>query len=299
MSDPERLIADLASAVPSRPSGLIPLLERAPHSLRWRLIMAYWLLKRQARGMVHRLQGRRIVHVLHIGKTGGTAAKTALRGYENSGDYELVLHEHNCKLVNVPRGEKVVFFVRDPISRFTSGFYGRQRQDQPRHYAPWSPGEAAAFRRFHTPNELALALSSPDGERRAAAAEAIRSIAHLQAPHWYWFKDESYFLARRRDILFIGFQETLHEDFELLRRILNLPGDVRLPEDEVASHKNPAHVDRRLDAEAIRNLKIWYERDYRFLSLCREIAAEIRSEFAELSPDPAAAQPAKTPAAIP
>ena len=141
MSEKEQLIAQLASAVPTRPSGLIQFLKRAPNSLRWRLIIAYWLLKREATGMAHRLRGRRVLHFLHIGKTGGTAAKSALRGHENSGDYEIILHEHDFQLKDVPLGEKVVFFVRDPISRFVSGFYGRQRQDLPRHDAPGFRGK--------------------------------------------------------------------------------------------------------------------------------------------------------------
>ena len=145
------------------------------------------------------------------------------------------------------------------------------------HNAPWTPGEEIAFRRFGSPNELALALSADDQELQAAAVDAIRVVSHLRSPQWSWFKKETYFLSRRSDIVFIGFQETLNEDFALLKKILNLPEHVRLPEDEVASHKNAAHVDRRLDEQAMRNLKIWYARDYQFLELCRELAAELRS----------------------
>src|SRR5262245_25043255 len=110
-NDRQQLNASLAATVPPRPSGLIPLLKRAPNGLRWRLVKLYWLLKREAIGLVHRLQGRRIVHFLHIPKTGGTALICALNGYEHSGDYELILHDgHDIKLVNVPLGEKVVLF---------------------------------------------------------------------------------------------------------------------------------------------------------------------------------------------
>ncbi len=283
MNDFDRSIAELASAVPPRPSGLIPLVKRAPNSLRWRLIKAYWLLKREAIGMTHRIQGRRIVHLLHIGKTGGTALKSALKGYEHAGDYELALHEHESTLKTIPLGEKVIFVVRDPISRFVSGFYARQRQDVPRHNVPWDPEEETAFRRFSSPTELALGLSSDSEELRIAAADAIKSIQHLKAPQWTWFGKESYLLSRRRDILFIGFQENLDDDFELLKRILNLPAKVNLPKDEVAAHKNPASTDRRLNDEAIRNLKVWYAQDYRFFSLCQEIAASIRSDLEKAS----------------
>src|SRR5262249_49143587 len=105
------------------------------------------------------------------------------------------------------------------------------------------------------------------------------SIEHIRSPQWTWVKDESYFLRRRSDILFIGFQETLNADFEMLKAILNLPEEARLSDDEVISNRTPAGQDKRLDEEAIRNLEAWYHRDYEFLALCREIAAEIRSDF--------------------
>ena len=233
------------------------------------------------------------MHLLHIGKTGGTATKRALKGHEHAGDYELVLHEHEFVLQDVPLGEKVIFFVRDPISRFVSGFYGRQRQDRPRHNAPWSPGEEIAFRRFNTPNELALALSSDDQELREAAVHAIQNIDHLKRPHWTWFKDERYFASRRSDILLIGFQQTLNEDFALLKKVLNLPEDVSLPRDDVAAHKNPMHVDKGLDDQAIRNLKVWYARDYRFLELCQDFASQIRSKVDFSTGDHGVSQPAE------
>jgi hypothetical protein len=245
-------------------------------------------------GMVHRLQGRRIVHFLHIGKTGGTAAKSAIRGYENAGDYEISLRYHNIRLQDIPRGEKVIFFVRDPVSRFVSGFYGRWRKDQPRHYVEWTAGEEAAFRRFRTPNELALALSADDPELQAAAADAIQAIEHIQSPHWTWFKNESYFLSRKSDLLFIGFQETLNEDFALLKKILNLPDEVRLPDDEVIAHRNPTSVNKQLDEQAIRNIEAWYRRDYQFLERCREVAAQIRSDLQKRWSEPARPEPAES-----
>jgi hypothetical protein len=281
MSDVERTITALAAqAASGRPPGLVQRLKRAPNSLRWRLIFVAWSLKREWLGIVHRLQRRRIVHFLHIGKTGGTAVRSTIRGRENSSpDAEIALRDHTIDLDHVPRGEKVVFFVRDPVSRFVSGFYGRWRKDQPRHNIPWSPSEEVAFSQFGTPNELALALSSDDEKLQKAAANAIQGIQHINRPQWRWFKNENYFLSRQSDILFIGFQETLNEDFALLKRILNLPDDITLPDDEVVAHRNPASVDKRLDDQATRNLKAWYRRDYQFLEHCQKIAAQIRSDL--------------------
>jgi hypothetical protein len=238
-----------------------------------------WLLTRDLRGVLHRWQGRRIAHLLHVSKAGGIALQAALESYWNSGDYEIGLYGHAFDLTHFPRGEKVIFFLRDPVSRFVSAFNYRKRRGLPLIPIPWSRGEEAAFARFGTANELALALSSGDEERRAAARDAMASIEHVRTPQWTWFKDESYFLSRKSDILFIGFQETFAADFEILKRLLNLPEEVSLPDDEVAANRSPAGADKRLDDEAVRNLESWYQRDYRLLELCRGIRAEIQSDL--------------------
>ncbi len=71
------------------------------------------------------------IHFLHIGKTGGTAVKYALSSYSKNEKYEIILHGHETKLKDIPNGEKFFFFLRNPITRFTSGFYSRKRQGRP------------------------------------------------------------------------------------------------------------------------------------------------------------------------
>ena len=89
----------------------------------------------------HRLRGREVVHLLHIGKTGGTALKTALAGAA-SPTHVLILEDHPTRLRSVPVGERVAFFVRDPLTRFVSGFLSRQRKGRPRYFHDWSAEEA-------------------------------------------------------------------------------------------------------------------------------------------------------------
>ena len=71
------------------------------------------------------------------------------------------------------------------------------------------------------------------------------------------------------EIFYIGFQETLNEDFEHLKQKLGLPAHLRLSDDEVAAHRNPAHLDYHLDDLAVANLRAWYETDQRMLDFCR------------------------------
>ena len=68
----------------------------------------------------------RPLHFLHIGKTGGTAVKHALKPVAAAG--HLMLHGHDVRLHDVAPGEQVFFFLRDPLSCFVSAFYSRQRE---------------------------------------------------------------------------------------------------------------------------------------------------------------------------
>jgi hypothetical protein len=231
-------------------------------------------IKRKASHVIHRLQRRQFVHFLHIGKTGGSAVKYALKNNLVSDKYVIYLHKHGVKLRSVPRGDKVFFFLRDPVDRFVSGFYSRKRRGQPRIFSPWTQEEEVAFGRFQTPNQLAVALSSGDKEERAKGQYAMKSIAHVRDSYWNWLESENYLRARHSDILLVGFQENLTQDFETLKSRLNLPDNVKLPDDDILSHRNPRDLDKALDDEALRNLRDWYRNDYRLISLCKAITEQ-------------------------
>ena len=238
---------------------------------------------KRARKLVQKMQGKRIVHLLHIGKTGGTAIQHALQqGRGLAGNrHGIYLHHHDFKLRDVPVGEGAVFFLRDPVSRFVSGFYSRQRQGQPRYYSPWTPEEREAFQHFSTPNQLASSLCSPDEREKARAQKVMRTMQHVRSSYWEWFESEEYFRSRLSDIFFIGFQETLAADFDALRCKLGLPDSVKLPDSDLHAHRTPRHLDKTLEDEAAENIRRWYEDDYRFLRLCKELVAQ----EASLSPD--------------
>lgn len=212
------------------------------------------------------------VHFLHIGKTGGTAIKAALKAHPP--DVTLHVHPHRFRLANVPRGERVFFFVRDPLSRFVSAFYSRKRKGLPRYYFEWSKGEAEAFAAFETPDALASALASPDKKLRKRARVAMRQIRHLQSSYLDWIGSERALLARLDDVLLIGLQEELGTDFQLLKRLLGLPPAASLPTDDRIAHRNPAGADKRLSAEAEANLRAWYAKDIAIYDLCKRLREE-------------------------
>lgn len=151
-----------------------------------------------------------------------------------------------------------------------SGFYSRKRKGRPRYNFEWSPEEREAFNTFETPNHLGLSLSSNDEILKAKANRAMKGIFNVNSSYWDWFVNEETFLKRIGDIIFVGEQEHLNEDFLRLKEILDLPDSCELPRDSVRSHRNPDDLDRHLGPEAIRNLRRWYAGDHRFMELLRQ-----------------------------
>ncbi|HEX5314137.1 MAG TPA: hypothetical protein VFX38_04405 [Gammaproteobacteria bacterium] len=238
---------------------------------RSRLLMTQVKSKRRvARLKRAQRQGKSALHFLHMGKTGGTAIKHALRPFPVTGDYVIYLHHHGFGLRDVPQGEGVILFLRDPISRFVSGFLSRQRQGRPRYFTPWTPGERQAFRHFRSPNDLGMALSSPDAAEKSKAEAAMRSITHVGG-YAKWLGSEDYLASRLADMYFVGLQESLQEDFELLKVKLGEPRIPALPTDPVSAHRSDPGSQSRLESAAIENLKQWYREDYGLLAQCKRI----------------------------
>jgi len=217
------------------------------------------------------------IHFLHIGKTGGTAIRNGLEGYAESPSYKLLFPGHAVRLCDIPRGEKVVFVLRDPLTRFVSAFNGRLREDRPRYHYPWSDGERVAFKRFKSPDDLATALSATDEQERAAAIDAMGSIGHINTPYSFWFGTDRSFRRRLGDVFFIAFQDRLTDDFEALKAKIGLPLEASLPSDEIAAHRTPTGFSRALSETGRGNLERWYEPDLQFVALCRELAPTVNA----------------------
>jgi hypothetical protein len=222
-----------------------------------------------AASMRARAHRRRVAHFIHIGKTAGSAIRRALRDAPRSPTYDIARHTHGVRLADLPRGDTFFFVVRDPIDRFVSGFYSRLREGAPKYVDPWTAEEARAFARFPTPSALGLGLAG-SGVERAAAGDAMRSIGHVRTSYWDWFGSESALRRRSGDLLFVGYQEMLDEQMPHLARCLSLPG-LELPRDPAVAHRTSEDVDRALAPDARAALERWYEREFEFVALCREL----------------------------
>lgn len=204
------------------------------------------------------------VHMLHIGKTGGTVIKDALRPFCRQGSYQIHLHSHRVYLEHIPQGEKVFFFLRHPVDRFVSGFYSRLRRGRPRYRSRWTAGERRAFSTFVNPSDLGESLSSDCEKVRLEGINAMREIRHVRSFLWDWFQSPEYFESRLPDVLFVGFQESLDRDFQILLSLLRLNETCTLSDDPIRAHKNPKSCDCSLTPLAFKNLTEYYAADILF-----------------------------------
>ncbi|MHB1947420.1 MAG: sulfotransferase family 2 domain-containing protein [Gammaproteobacteria bacterium] len=210
--------------------------------------------------------------ILHLRKTAGTALKTVIeRQMEVEPLPNVQCFEHVMtlpKFIKEYPTAQAIFFVRDPISRFVSGFYSRLRQGRPRYYYPWRPSEAKAFSRFQTPNQLAEALSGfRFGVRRHAIA-AMKSIGHVRHTYLDCLGSPAFLERVAHRIAFIGHQQDFDADLERLRSLLKIRADILAPNDDVGAHRNPQNLDKYLSGTALANLEEWYAPDFAIYQWC-------------------------------
>jgi hypothetical protein len=211
---------------------------------------------------------------LHNRKTAGTALKHVVGLQKERTPLEDVFcFGHSMtfpRFVKYYPNSKAIFFVREPISRFVSGFYSRFRQGKPRFNNPWNAAEAKAFSRFQTPNQLAEALSSKNLLRRWYAISAMRSINHVRHTYLKFLGSVAFLKKHANKIAYIGSQPSFSEDLIILRAMLKIDEDIASPNDETLSHRTPAEFDKYLSPLAIKNLEKWYRADFKIYHWCME-----------------------------
>jgi hypothetical protein len=211
------------------------------------------------------------MHFLHIPKTGGSAVQAALSAQIAAG--LVVWHGHDVRLRDLPEDGAIVFFLRHPLSRFVSGFNSRRRQGKPRYQnIPWSKEQAEVFAEFRSPNDLAESLSSADPAVRARARSAFEHVGLIKS-YRYWFAGAEEIRERGPQILLIGTQENLNQDFLRLKSLMGLTADIALPSDDVTAHRALASDDKRLSTLAADNLNAYYDWDLRFYGELCELRA--------------------------
>jgi hypothetical protein len=218
------------------------------------------------------------VHFLHVSKAGGSALRHAIRasraqagGRLSSPWGRLRSHDHSFRFMDVGSDDMAVITLRDPVTRFVSGFLSRLRKGAPRYYNEWTANEGRSFEWFSSPRELADALAESSGEPRERAEFSMRSIRHVRDPMTYWTGDAGYVRERAENVLYVARQETLDTDWEFLKELLDLPRGQMLPRDPVAAHRSTDEVDREISPKGVKALQEWYAADYGLLELAEEM----------------------------
>lgn len=232
------------------------------------LRIQYWLRRgyQKMRKRVHR-DGLEIIHFLHVSKTGGTAIKSAIGEQRRTDHYRILITPHPVRLKHIPNNEKFAVVLRDPVRRFVSAFNHRLAEGRPGYDAPWSRQERLAFSWFPDANTLGLALASEDATLRKRAVWAMRNIGLLDTPYTFWLGDLAYLKSRQEDLFFVGFQESLTDDFERFKELAGYPEEVCLPSDGQKANRTGSNS-TALAPTAEAALRDWYAEDYNLYEYC-------------------------------
>lgn len=216
---------------------------------------------------VARSKGRQRIHFLHIGKNAGTQMKgIAKQVNATSKKVAIVKHGHDVFLKDIPADEAYAFSIRDPLSRFRSGFYSRKRKGQPKTYNEWNAYEAEAFATFDHANDLAEALFA-EGDLGLRAFGAMKTIRHTAQNQSDWFYCCGNFLTVRPPVWIIR-QKHFDTDVQDFARRAGLDVTFALSDAPERAHRNDYSDIPPLSDKAVENLRRWYVQDFEFLRAC-------------------------------
>ncbi|MDJ0641434.1 MAG: sulfotransferase family 2 domain-containing protein [Erythrobacter sp.] len=207
--------------------------------------------------------GRRVVYFLHIGKAAGSQVKQIMVQV-NAARSDVYFHAltHDVTLAELPEPSDYFFSIRDPISRFRSGFYSRKRRGRPLNDIAWTPHEETAFANFEHAADLAEALFAPGAEGLKAAA-AMKSIRHTAQDQIDWFALAGDIFTVRPPVWVLR-QEHLEADLKVLLDRLGIDFTPQARRDAKGAHANDYSGVPDLTEAGIANLKRWYAQDFAF-----------------------------------
>ena len=205
---------------------------------------------------------------LHIGKNAGTQITHVTKQLKKY-NIKIKKYHHKTKLADLSRNSQYFFSIRNPATRFLSGFYSRKRKGQPRLNIDWNIHEKIAFEQFEHANDIAENLFSKNQIGNDARA-AIKSIGHTGAHQVDWFYRCAYF--KKQPPLSIIRQEFFNQDMQRLLDSLNLNIDIKtlLTKKSDLMHSNDYKKIPPLSEKGILNLEKWYIQDYLFYRDCED-----------------------------
>jgi len=205
----------------------------------------------------------RVVYFLHIGKAAGSQVKQMM-AQVNRDRQDICLQglTHDVRLHDLPEPADYFFSIRDPISRFRSGFYSRKRRGRPLNDIAWTDHEATAFANFEHASDLAEALFMPD-ETGLRAVAAIKSIRHTAQDQIDWFALTGDIFTVRPPVWVLR-QEHFDADLTVLLHRLGIDFVPEARHDATGAHANDYSGIPPITEQGIENLRRWYAQDFAF-----------------------------------
>jgi len=216
---------------------------------------------------------------LHLGKTGGGSVRQLLRPIRSQ--WAAVGHHGTLDEIHQRWPEApIVFFVRDPVTRFVSGFNNFRRAVVHKSTGKLpSQIELVAHTLFTTANELAEGLASNDPRTRSAAEWAVTRLGFLRNHLTANLHSAAAVDRHRPHLALIGLFERFDVSVSAMRAALDLPPTLRLPTDESTAHRGLRHLPTRLSPVGHAAVAHWYRADIELYAHCRTIHHEQTSEL--------------------
>jgi hypothetical protein len=164
------------------------------------------------------------------------------------------MHGENSSINKVPVGEGIVVTIREPLSRFCSGFYDRKRGGAPAYDNPVPEYVKVALDMFETPRYLAESIDTKE------AQDLMFWVSHFGRVYTRTFGSVALVRERASDFYAIIKHDTFEADVAKFLVKLEMPAGVTLPSGDDA-HVAPEGEDRVLSPLAISNLQAWYKND--------------------------------------
>lgn len=205
----------------------------------------------------------RVVYFLHIGKAAGSQVKQMMAQVNaQRRDIRLQGLTHDVVLRDLPEPADYFFSVRDPVSRFRSGFYSRKRRGRPLNDIAWTDYEATAFANFEHASDLAEALFAA-GEPGMKATAAMKSIRHTAQDQIDWFALTGDIFTVRPPVWVLR-QKHFDADFAVLLGRLGIDFAPEARRDATGAHANDYSGIPPITERGIENLRRWYAQDLAF-----------------------------------
>lgn len=214
------------------------------------------------------------IHEIRLQKYEKSSFKAMFRKYNSMRSF--LSQVDRCNLDDM----KFIFFVRNPISRFSSAFMFSMIDD----YFPKQNciNIRTKYGIFKTPNDLAEAIYTEDDELRTLAQNAMNNIYHMDSIKRYLISCEN--IKKNKDkILFVGRFEHFSEDIENLCKLCNVTLPANIPHfHDLAQHHSDYRDVTKLTKKAKDNLKKWYSDDFKLIHTLIEINKLSNNYMAEL-----------------